>query len=109
MVDLATRVGLSSTAIARRQRSLEESGFIQGYQAVLDLGRFGLRTTVLVRIALESQSEQALPDGREAQRADVLFHQRRPVVAFERLQLVRQRGLGEEQPGRRFGQAAALG
>jgi Lrp/AsnC family transcriptional regulator, leucine-responsive regulatory protein len=60
MVDLATRVGLSSTAIARRQRSLEESGFIQGYQAVLDLGRFGLRTTVLVRIALESQSEQAL-------------------------------------------------
>jgi Lrp/AsnC family leucine-responsive transcriptional regulator len=60
MVDLATRVGLSSTAIARRQRSLEESGFIQGYQAVLDLGRFGLRTTVLVRIALESQSDQAL-------------------------------------------------
>jgi Lrp/AsnC family leucine-responsive transcriptional regulator len=36
MVDLATRVGLSSTAIARRQKSLEESGFIQGYQAVLD-------------------------------------------------------------------------
>jgi Lrp/AsnC family transcriptional regulator, leucine-responsive regulatory protein len=60
MVDLATRVGLSSTAIARRQRSLEESGFIRGYQAVLDLGRFGLRTTVLVRIALESQSDQAL-------------------------------------------------
>jgi DNA-binding Lrp family transcriptional regulator len=60
MVDLATRVGLSSTAIARRQRSLEENGFIKGYQAVLDLGRFGLRTTVLVRIALESQSDQAL-------------------------------------------------
>lgn len=60
MVDLATRVGLSSTAIARRQRALEENGFIQGYQAILDLGRFGLRTTVLVRIALESQSEAAL-------------------------------------------------
>jgi Lrp/AsnC family leucine-responsive transcriptional regulator len=60
MVDLATHVGLSSTAIARRQRSLEDNGFIQGYQAVLDLGRFGLRTTVLVRIALESQSDQAL-------------------------------------------------
>jgi Lrp/AsnC family transcriptional regulator, leucine-responsive regulatory protein len=60
MVDLATRVGLSSTAIARRQRSLEEDGFIQGYQAVLDLSRFGLHTTVLVRIALESQSDQAL-------------------------------------------------
>src|SRR3979490_2918086 len=60
MVDLAIHVGLSSTAIARRQRSLEENGFIQGYQAVLDLGRFGLRTTVLVRIALESQSDEAL-------------------------------------------------
>jgi Lrp/AsnC family transcriptional regulator, leucine-responsive regulatory protein len=60
LVDLATRVGLSSTAIARRQRALEENGFIRGYQAILDLGRFGLRTTVLVRIALESQSEEAL-------------------------------------------------
>jgi Lrp/AsnC family leucine-responsive transcriptional regulator len=60
MVGLATRVGLSSTAIARRQRALEENGFIQGYQAILDLGRFGLRTTVLVRIALESQSDAAL-------------------------------------------------
>src|SRR3982074_2938806 len=60
MVDLAIHLGLSRTASARRQRSLEENGFIQGYQAILDLGRFGLRTTVLVRIALESQSDQAL-------------------------------------------------
>lgn len=59
-VDLAARVGLSSTAIARRQRALEESGFIRGYQAVLDLGRFGLATTVVVRITLESQSDEAL-------------------------------------------------
>jgi DNA-binding Lrp family transcriptional regulator len=41
-VDLAERVGLSSTAIARRQKVLEEEGFIRGYQAVLDLARFGL-------------------------------------------------------------------
>jgi DNA-binding Lrp family transcriptional regulator len=59
-VDLAARVGLSSTAIARRQRALEKEGLIQGYQAVLDLNRFGLSTTVLVRITLESQSEEAL-------------------------------------------------
>jgi len=59
-VDLAARVGLSSTAIARRQRALEESGYIRGYQAVLNLDRFGLSTTVLVRIRLESQSEEAL-------------------------------------------------
>jgi Lrp/AsnC family transcriptional regulator, leucine-responsive regulatory protein len=59
-VELAARVGLSGTAVARRQKSLEEAGFIRGYQAVLDLKRFGLSTTVLVRITLESQSEDAL-------------------------------------------------
>jgi Lrp/AsnC family transcriptional regulator, leucine-responsive regulatory protein len=59
-VELSERVGLSSTAIARRQRALEEDGYIQGYQAVLDLSRFGLSTTILVRITLESQSEEAL-------------------------------------------------
>jgi Lrp/AsnC family transcriptional regulator, leucine-responsive regulatory protein len=59
-VDLSTRIGLSSTAIARRQKVLEEAGIIQGYQAVLDLAQFGLATTVLVRITLESQSEEAL-------------------------------------------------
>lgn len=60
LVDLEKKIGLSSTAIARRQRQLEEAGFIQGYQAKLDLTKFGLVTTVLVRITLESQSEQAL-------------------------------------------------
>ena len=59
-VELAERVGLSSTAIARRQKALEEEGFIRGYQAVLDLTRFGLSTTVLVRVTLESQNEDAL-------------------------------------------------
>ena len=55
------------------------------------------------------QGEQPLADGRKAQGPDVLFDQGGPVVAFERLQLVRQRGLGQEQARRRLGQAAALG
>lgn len=59
-VDLASKIGLSGTAIARRQKSLEENGFIKGYRAMLDLGLFGLRLTILVRIALDSQSEEAL-------------------------------------------------
>src|SRR6202051_5385205 len=59
-VELAERVGLSSTAIARRQKALEDEGFIRGYQAVLDLTRFGLSTTVLVRVTPESQNEDAL-------------------------------------------------
>jgi Lrp/AsnC family transcriptional regulator, leucine-responsive regulatory protein len=57
---LSTHVGLSSTAIARRQKTLEDDGYIKNYQATLYLGRFGLRTTVLVRIALESRSDEAL-------------------------------------------------
>jgi Lrp/AsnC family leucine-responsive transcriptional regulator len=59
-VELAERVGLSSTASARRQRVLEEDGFILGYGARLSLAKFDLPTTVVVRIALETQSEEAL-------------------------------------------------
>jgi DNA-binding Lrp family transcriptional regulator len=58
--ELSNRVGLSSTALARRQKTLEESGYISGYHAALDLSRFDLGTTVLVRIALETQSDDAL-------------------------------------------------
>ena len=58
--DLAARVGLSPTASARRQKALEEAGLITGYQAVLGLDRIGLSATVIVRITLDSQSEEAL-------------------------------------------------
>jgi len=59
-VELAERVGLSSTACARRLAALEQEGLIEGYQAVLGLRALGLGTTVIVRITLESQSEEAL-------------------------------------------------
>lgn len=59
-VEISERIGLSSTACARRLKALEESGLITGYGARLDLGRFGLGVTVLVRITLESQSEEVL-------------------------------------------------
>ena len=58
--DLSARVGLSPTACARRQRALEDAGLIVGYQAVLSLERLGLPATVVVRITLESQAEDAL-------------------------------------------------
>jgi DNA-binding Lrp family transcriptional regulator len=59
-VDLAERVGLSSTACSRRLATLEDEGFIAGYHAALGLQALGLGTTVIVRITLESQSEDAL-------------------------------------------------
>jgi Lrp/AsnC family transcriptional regulator, leucine-responsive regulatory protein len=59
LADLAPKVGLSSTACARRLKALEERGIISGYHAVLDHKRLGLAATVLVRIRLDSQREEA--------------------------------------------------
>lgn len=58
-VELSERVDLSTTACARRLKYLEDT-VIAGYHASLDLKQLGLGTTVVVRISLESQSEEAL-------------------------------------------------
>ncbi len=59
-VQLAERVPLSPTAVARRIRALEEAGVIEGYQARISRQALGLTMTVLVQIALKSQSEELL-------------------------------------------------
>ena len=59
IVDLAPRVGLSSTACARRLKALEERGIIKGYHADIDTKQLGYEVTVLVRITLDSQREEA--------------------------------------------------
>jgi Lrp/AsnC family transcriptional regulator, leucine-responsive regulatory protein len=58
IADLAPKIGLSSTACARRLKSLEERGVIIGYHAAIDHQRLGFSATVLVRISLESQREE---------------------------------------------------
>lgn len=59
-VQLAERVPLSPTAIARRIRALEEDGVIEGYQARISREALGLTMTVMVSISLKSQSEERL-------------------------------------------------
>ncbi len=59
-VELAERVPLSPTAIARRIRLLEERGVIEGYQARISRRALGLTMTVVVQISLKSQSEELL-------------------------------------------------
>ena len=59
-VDLAERVPLSATAIARRIRALEDAGVIEGYQARLSRKALGLTMTVIVQISLKSQNEELL-------------------------------------------------
>ncbi|MEH3120403.1 MAG: Lrp/AsnC family transcriptional regulator [Sphingomonas phyllosphaerae] len=52
---LAEAIGRSATAVARRQRALEEAGIITGYAARLDLARLGCQATVHIKMTLESQ------------------------------------------------------
>ena len=65
-VELAERIPLSATAIARRIRALEERGVIQGYQAKISRQALGLSITVIVQIGLKSQNEDLLKDFEEA-------------------------------------------
>ncbi len=59
-VELAQRIPLSATAIARRIRALEQDGVIQGYQARINREAIGLGMTVIVHVGLNSQSEEVL-------------------------------------------------
>jgi DNA-binding Lrp family transcriptional regulator len=65
-VELAERIPLSATAIARRIRALEEEGVIQGYQARISRQALGLTMTVIVQIGLKSQNEDLLKAFEEA-------------------------------------------
>jgi len=59
-VELAERVPLSATAIARRIRALEEAGVIEGYQARVSRKALGLSMTVIVHVSLNSQNQDLL-------------------------------------------------
>lgn len=59
-VALGDRVNLSSTAVARRRKILEERGAICSYSADLELERLGFGIVVIVMIELSSQAEAAL-------------------------------------------------
>jgi Lrp/AsnC family transcriptional regulator, leucine-responsive regulatory protein len=59
-VDLAKRVGLSTSPCLRRVRELEESGVIRRYVTLLDPARLGLGVSVFVQVSLERQIEAAL-------------------------------------------------
>jgi DNA-binding Lrp family transcriptional regulator len=59
-VELGAKVGLSSTACARRMKQLETAGVVRGYQARLDARSLGVGATVIVRITLDGQTEEEL-------------------------------------------------
>jgi Lrp/AsnC family leucine-responsive transcriptional regulator len=59
-VMLGERVNLSSTAVARRRKILEESGVISGYNASVNMPSLGFTGVVMVAIELSSQAEHVL-------------------------------------------------
>ena len=67
-VELAQAVHLSASAVARRQRALEEAGVIRGYSVDIEPAAFGFNTTVVVQVMLKGQSESELSEFEQAVR-----------------------------------------
>ena len=60
--DLADRVGLAPSSCQRRLARLEQDGVITRYTALLDEHRLGYQVSVIVKIALDAQTEAALDE-----------------------------------------------
>ncbi|PHS42055.1 MAG: AsnC family transcriptional regulator [Robiginitomaculum sp.] len=58
--ELASEVGLSTSAAHRRIGLLEKAGVIEGYHARLNGPKLGYQIEFYVEVSLESQSEQVL-------------------------------------------------
>ena len=59
-VELAKRVGISAPPCLRRVRTLEESGYIQGYHAEVNASELGFEVKVFANVGLASQAESDL-------------------------------------------------
>ena len=57
---LGEKINLSSTAVARRRRMLEERGAVLSYSADLNMPMLGFNVVVFVAIELSSQAEGVL-------------------------------------------------
>lgn len=65
-VALAERVHLSPSACLRRLKTLEDTGVIRGYRAVLDQRKLGLDLTIFVEVEITGQSPQRAVEFEEA-------------------------------------------
>jgi Lrp/AsnC family leucine-responsive transcriptional regulator len=66
--ELADRIGLSPSPVARRLRMLEEAGIIIGYAALIDEAALGYGFSVFVSVKLDRQVDDALARFEEAVR-----------------------------------------
>lgn len=66
IVELAEQVGLSSTPCARRLKLMEQDGIIQGYTAVIDPSRLGLKMQAFVQVRLGRHTDENIEQFRRA-------------------------------------------
>ena len=60
VVELAELIGLSPTPCARRIRSLESAGIIEGYAAILNPNRVGLEVQAIVHVKLTEHTDETV-------------------------------------------------
>jgi Lrp/AsnC family leucine-responsive transcriptional regulator len=65
-VELAQKVGLSTTPCIDRVKRLEHSDYIQGYHAKINADALGLELLVFLEITLASQSPETFAEFKEA-------------------------------------------
>jgi len=56
IVELATRVNLTNTPCSERVKRLENSGYIAGYRAVLNMDQLGLGHMTVVQVSLSASA-----------------------------------------------------
>lgn len=56
--DLANRIGLSPSPCLRRMNTLEESGLITGYRAMIDAKKLGLSLMALIHISMDKHTPE---------------------------------------------------
>ena len=56
--DLADRIGLSPSPCLRRVRQLEDEGIIDGYVALLNADKLGLKMTALIHISMDKHTPE---------------------------------------------------
>ena len=60
VVELADKVGLSQTPCARRIRALEQGGVIEGYAAIVNPARLGLKVQAFVMVKLQQHADDVV-------------------------------------------------
>jgi Lrp/AsnC family leucine-responsive transcriptional regulator len=64
--ELSQRVGLSAAPCRRRERALEEAGFIKGYHAEIDRHKIGLGVLAFVRLDADRNTGERTREMEEA-------------------------------------------